>query len=338
LSGGPTAQAGAPTPEAQPAVAAPRPNGIPLSKRLRRRLRAFLLQGLIRTLALLPLRAGLAFGTLVGRVGWLVAGGTRRLILEHLALALPERSEAERRTIGRACLVHLGWLAAEVITIRSYAARLSSYVSFAPGAEARLHEVMAEGRGLVMVSGHIGHWELLARRVVLAGVPSATIAKAGSAAGLSALIAGFRRDGNYEVLLREDPATARAMIRCFRQGKLLGLLIDQDTTVQGVFVPFFGRAAWTPRAAGDLALRFQAPVAVIWSRRRGSRPGDGHELCVEKVPYDRAAADRESVSVGITASCTAILERAIRERPAEWVWMHRRWKSRPEGEAALPRS
>ena len=240
---------------------------------------------------------------------------------------------AEREAVGRACLVHLAWLAAEVVTVRSYAGRLDGYVSFVPGAEATLREAMAEGRGLVMVSGHVGHWELLARRVALAGIPCATIAKAGADARLSGLLAEFRREGNYEVLLRDDPATARAMIRCFRQGKLLGLLIDQDTRVQGVFVPFFGRAAWTPRAAGDLALRFRAPVAVIWSRRRGPRPGDGHELCVERVPYDGAAADRESASVGITAACTAILERAIRERPAEWVWMHRRWKSRPAAEA-----
>lgn len=276
----------------------------------------------------------MALATWAGRIGWRVARRTRRLVLAHLALAFPDRAPAEREAIGRACLVHLAWLAAEMVTIRSYAAKLEEYVSFVPGAEERLREAMAEGRGLIMVSGHIGHWELLAQRLVRAGIPCAAIAKAGADPKLDALLGRFRADGSIEVLLRESPGTGRGMIRCLKQGKLLGLLIDQDTRVQGVFVPFFGRQAWTPRAPGDLATRFKAPVAVVWSRRRGPLPGDGHELCVERVRYDAAGADREAVSLGITAECTAILERAIRARPAEWVWMHERWKRRPPAPAA----
>jgi KDO2-lipid IV(A) lauroyltransferase len=251
-------------------------------------------------------------------------------MLAHLAIAFPELTPAQRVAIGRRSLVHLSWLAAEMVTVRSYAARLEEYVSFVDGAEQRLKEIMAQGRGLIMVSGHIGNWELLARRVVRAGVPCATIAKASNDPKLGALIARFRSEGDFEVLLRDDPGTGRAIIRCIRQGKLLGLLIDQDTQVQGVFVPFFGREAWTPRAAGDLALRLKAPVAVIWSRRRGPRPGDGHELSVVHVPYDAEAPDRDAESVRVTTACTAILERAIRERPNEWVWMHERWRRRPE--------
>jgi len=305
-----------------------------LPKRLKRALRSLLLRAGIRVLSLLPLRAGLGLATLAGRVGWRVAGETRRLILAHLEQAFPALAPAEREAIGRACLVHLAWLVAEVVILGSHPERMEAYVSFVPGAEARLRQVMAEGRGLVMVSGHVGHWELLARRVALAGIPCATIAKEGSDPKLTALLHGFRGAGGAEILLRDAPSTARAMIRCLKQGKLLGLLIDQDTRVQGVFVPFFGQEAWTPRAAGDLALRFKAPVAVIWSRRRGPRPGDGHELSVERVPYDASPADREAESVRITATCTAILEEAIRQRPAEWVWMHRRWKSRPPAVAS----
>ena len=302
---------------------------IPLPTRLRRALRSVVLGWLLGALSHLPLRAGLRLATAAGRIGWVVARGTRRRMLANLALALPELSAPERERIGRDCLVHLAWLAVEMLTLRDDVDRLEDYVTFAPGAEARLREAMASGRGLVMVSGHLGHWELLARRVARAGIPSATVARAGSDPRVAALIDRFRGEGNFEVLLRDAPGTARAIIRCFRQGKLLGLLIDQDTSVQGVFVPFFGRPAWTPRAAGDLALRFRAPVAVIWSRRRGPAPGAGHELQVEHVPYDAAPADAAAESLRITAACTAILERAIRERPSEWVWMHDRWRRRP---------
>jgi Kdo2-lipid IVA lauroyltransferase/acyltransferase len=305
-----------------------------LPKRLRRASRSLLLRGLIRVGALLPLRAGLAVGTFAGNVGWYLAPPLRRRMLANLAIAFPLLTPAERARIGRHSLVHLAWLATEMVTAHSYAKRLEDYVSFVPGAEERLRGLMAQGRGLIMVSGHIGHWELLARRVVRAGVPSATIARAGSDPKLDAVLGQFRREGAFDVLLRDAPSTGRAIIRCLRQGKLLGLLIDQDTRVQGVFVPFFGHPAWTPRAAGDLALRFKAPVAAIWSRRRGPRPGDGHELSVVEVPYDAEAPDREAESVRITAACTALLEQAIREHPAEWVWMHERWHRRPESPQA----
>src|SRR5512140_2411891 len=99
--------------------------------------------------------------------------------------------------------------------------------------------------------------------------PSATIARAGNDPRLTEALGRARAKGNVETLWREDPGTARAMIRCFKQGKLLGLLIDQDTNVQSLFVPFFGRAASTPRGAADLAIRFRTPVVVGWCRRRG---------------------------------------------------------------------
>ena len=262
-------------------------------------------------------------------MAWRLAGGTRRRMVEQVGLAFPELDPAARADLGRRALRHLTWLAAEMLAVRSFDASLERYVTFAPGAEDRLRELMARRRGLVMVSGHIGHWELLARRLVRGGIPCASVARSGTSPLLHVLLSRFRAQGGFDVMLRDDPGTARAIIRCLRQGRLLGLLIDQDTDVQGVFVPFFARPAWTPRAAGDLALRFKAPVAVIWSRRRGPAAGAGHELSVVEVPYDEAPADREAESVRITAACTAHLEAAIRARPEEWVWMHERWKTRP---------
>jgi len=300
-----------------------------LPTRARRALRSVALGGLARILAFVPLRVALALATGLSWAGWHVAGRTRRQVLAHLEMAFPELTPAAREALGRSCMRHLAWVVAEMMAIRSYESRLDDYVTFAPGSEATLRELMAPGRGLVMVSGHVGHWELLARRVVRAGIPCATVARSGTSPVLQAFLSRFRADSGFEVLLRDDPGTARAIIRCLRTGKLLGLLIDQDTKVQGVFAPFFGRPAWTPRAAGDLALRFRAPVAVIWSRRRGPHAGDGHELTVMPVSYDADAADREAESVRITLACTAQLEKAIRERPSEWVWMHERWRTRP---------
>ena len=126
------------------------------------------------------------------------------------------------------------------------------------------------------------------------------------------------------------------MLRLLRQGGTLGILTDQDTNVQSVFVPFFGRLAATPRAAADLALRFGASVLVLTCHRRGPRPGDGHRLEVTEVDYDAEAQDREAEVIRLTAACTAVQEAAIRRHPAEWVWMHARWKTRPEAAVATP--
>jgi len=301
----------------------------PFLTRLRRGARSLVLRALIRLLAAMPRGAVMAMGSLVGRLAWLVARKTRAQMRSTLSVAFPEKDPAERDAIARAALVRLAWLAAEVVTIRGYDARLEEYVSFAPGALEKLRAALSQGRGLVYATGHIGNWELMARRVARTGIPSATIAKESGDPKITALIEEIRTEGGFETLWREDPRTARAMIRCFKQNKLLGLLIDQDTRVQGVFVPFFGRPAFTPRAAGDLAVRFGAPVVVGWCRRRGPRRGDGHEVCVVDIPWDRNAPDRDAEAVRVTAACTAAIEAAIRENPPEWVWMHERWKRKP---------
>jgi KDO2-lipid IV(A) lauroyltransferase len=310
---------------------------VPLRKRAKRAVRSVVLRAAIRLLSWLPLRPALVIGSLAGRLAWLLDRRDRCLMLEHLALALPEKSAGERRVIARASLVHLGQLAMEAIAIRSYGDRLEEYVSFAPGAEEVVRRALARGKGLVVVAGHIGNWELLARRMAVFAQPNAVIAKRNADPKLNEMVARFREQGRVKTLWRDDPTTGRELIRLFRQGGTLGILIDQDTRVQGVFVPFFGRLAFTPRAVGDLALRFGASVVVATSRRRGPRPGDGHELEVVELAYDPdpVEAEREAEVERITAAAVALQESAIRRNPFEWVWMHRRWKTRPPSEGLL---
>jgi len=299
----------------------------PLGKRLRRAVRSAIVRAFIRLIGLLPLGPALWLGEIIGSLAFRLAGRTRRLALEHLAMAFPGRTDAEREAIARGMFVHLAMCAMEVVTIRSYDRDLERHVSFAR--PDHLREVMARGKGMVYVTGHVGNWEIMARRVGTSGVPNAVIAKAGSDPKLNAMIERFRASGGVTTLWREDPDTGRAIIRTFRRGRALGILIDQDTNVQGVFAPFFGRPAWTPRAAADFALRFGAPVVVGTTHRRGPGRGDGHVIDTVEVSYDPEPADREAEVVRLTAACNAALEAAIRRHPEEWVWMHERWKTRP---------
>ncbi len=306
----------------------------PLHKRVKRAVRSAFLRAVISVLSLIPLRAALALGALVGRLGWSLAPGNRRLVLEGLAAAFPEKPEEERCAIGCASMVHLGQVAAEVVTLRQYAKRIEAYVSMEPTGEARVRAAMARGQGMICCAGHIGNWELMAQRLSIITQPNAVIAKLNADGWMNRAISALRAEGGVKTLWREDPNTGRELIRIFRKGGALGILIDQDTKVQGVFVPFFGKLAFTPRAIGDLALRFGATVLVITCHRRGPDPGDGHELDVVEVPYDPSPVDEEAESVRITAACVAAQEAAIRRAPSEWVWMHRRWKTRPESERA----
>ncbi len=304
-------------------------------KRVRRGARAAVIRGFIRVVMLLPLAVATALGAALGRVGWALSGRLRRDMRASLAVACPEKTAAERDAIARASLVHLGRVGGEVITMRRWVARLDDVVQASPEAVATLDRARARGKGVILVLGHIGNWELTSRlsRYVQ---PNAAIAKRSWHRSLDAVTERFRAENGVGTFWRDDPATARNMLKLFRQGGTLGILIDQDISdVQSVFVPFFGRLAATPRAAADLALRFGAAVVVVTCHRAGPRVRDGHRLEVEEVPVraDVAPADREAEVVRLTAACAAVQERAIRRHPEEWVWMHQRWKTRPAAEA-----
>jgi KDO2-lipid IV(A) lauroyltransferase len=281
---------------------------------------------------LLPLPVATAIGAALGRAAWALSSGLRRDMRASLAVAFPEMRPGERDAIARASLVHLGRVAGEVVTLRRWAARVDERVEASPEAVAAVERAWARRRGIVFVLGHIGNWELTSRlsRYVQ---PNAAIAKRSWHPSLDAMTERFRAESGVGTLWRDDPATGRSMLKLFKQGGALGILIDQDISdVQSVFVPFFGRLAATPRAAADLALRFGAAVLVVTCHRRGPRVRDGHRLEVEEIAVDAGAPDREAEVVRVTAACAAAQERAIRRHPAEWVWMHQRWKTRPAAE------
>ena len=303
-------------------------SGVPWSKRTRRTLRIWAIRAGLWLGAILPFRLAWALGGLVGRAAWLVGRRDRELALAHLAIAFPELPEPERRAIARVTFLHYGHGAAEAAQVARIDPDLERYVAFAGEGEALLRGASQAGKGFIFVTGHLGSWELLARRIVRAGVPAIVIAARSWDRRIDDMVEAFRLSGGVPTLFREDPSGGRTLLKALRAGKALGILIDQDTNVQSVFVPFFGHLASTPRAAADLALRFGCPIFVGWSRRRGPKAGDGYVLEVEPVPYDPAPADREAEALRITATCTERMEQAIRQAPSEWVWMHRRWKTK----------
>ncbi|MHB8879764.1 MAG: lysophospholipid acyltransferase family protein [Myxococcaceae bacterium] len=272
---------------------------------------------------ILPARFASACGAFFGGLAFLVAGGERRKALSSLERAFPELPPAARRDLARSMFRHLGRCAFELGCIRQLDTSIEAWVEWPEADRLVLQSALARGKGVVFVSGHVGNWELLARRVALAGFPCQTIAKETTDPRLTALIERFRSSARLKSIWRGQGGAAKQMLRALRAGEVLGLLIDQDTRVQSLFVPFFGHPASTPRAAADLAGRTGAAVVLGFCQRLNGR----YRISMQEVPPPQTA-DRELFSQELTARLTLGIEQAIRAAPEQWVWMHQRWKTR----------
>ncbi len=266
------------------------------------------------------MRLASALGALFGGLAFALASSERGKALASLALAFPVKSDIERAALARACFRHLGRCLLELACVEQLDRDVEAWVRWPAEDRAVLEAALARNKGVVFVSGHLGSWELLARRVALAGFPCQTIAKETTDPRTTALIERFRSASKLKSIWRGQSGAAKAMLRALKRGEILGLLIDQDTDVQSVWVPFFGTVAKTPRAAADLALRTGAAVVMGFCRREA----DGHyRLTMTQLPTQGLDA------TVLTAQMTAKIEDAIRAAPDQWVWMHQRWKSPP---------
>lgn len=287
-----------------------------------RRLRARFLHALLSALAVPLGRMGLTavqrVGRFFGRLAWRFGRRDRRRALEHLALAFPELAAGERRRLARAAFLHQGMNLAEDLHLLSRSCEdVERYVEV-EGWE-RVAALRAAGRGILIVTGHCGNWELLAAAINCRGLGMRVVARALDEPDLQVMVAGLRRRFGSETIERGRPGAARELLRGLREGAL-GMLIDQDTRVEGVWVPFFGRPAYTPVGAAKVALR-EGVVAVPTFIER--RP-DGSHLARFFEPLELP----ENVEAA-TAVMTRAIEEQVRRRPEQWVWMHRRWRRQP---------
>lgn len=303
----------------------------PLRKRLKRFLRYLVIRAAAGLAAAFPVRWVSNLGAFLGGLGFTLARGERRKALAHLAIAFPGKTDGERARLAKESFRHLGRAVGELVCVRQIDRELDAWVEWPAADRAVLDAALARGKGVLFISGHVGNWELTARGVTARGYDGASIAREASDPRTTAFIEQLRASGNTGSIWRGHPGAAKAMLRQLRAGKILGLLIDQDTKVQSVFVPFFGKPASTPRAAADLALRTKAALIV------GTCPRISpfhYRLHLEEVPLPDG--DDEATVVAVTATLTQRLEDAIRQHPEQWVWMHERWKRQPTREAPPP--
>jgi len=279
----------------------------------------------LKTLAgRLPRRTALSMFSRLGLLAYGLLGTARRRTVTNLSRSFGwSRDDPRLQRTAREVFVQAGKNVADLIRLpKLTASNIEELVRIEDGHH--LNEAMALGRGVIVITGHIGNWELMAAGYALRGYPVSAVARRVYDRRLDRMINDLRKNAGVRGISRDSGL--REMIRVLRRGELLGLLMDQDTRVRGVFVPFFGRLAHTPVGPVLLAMKTRAPVVPIAIHRQ---PDDTHVITVMPPVSLRYTEDREADLRINTWRCTRALEGLIRRCPAQWVWMHDRWKKRP---------
>lgn len=304
-------------------------------RRLIRRLKNAAVAGVARfalaALGRLSLERALQVGEKTGALLYRLLRGSRRLALEHLRLAFGDQlSPTAREHLARTSFINIARSFCEVAKIDDIRARREEYFEVEGWEEAEW--ALAGQTGAVIVTGHIGNWELLAAYFAWQGLKVAAIARRIYVPQLNQLLVGFRSRQGVETILRESPQSTRQILRALKAKTLLAMLIDQDTHAPSISVPFFGRMARTPAAAAALAIRRELPAVAMFIQRR---PQGGHRITIIPPFVIERSGDMQADIRGLTRKFNEALERQIRRNPAEWVWWHRRWRRAPEAQLDL---
>ena len=290
-------------------------------------------RALLSGLGALPRPAAVGVARALGRAAHALAGGLRRTGLRNLELAFPEMGQAERERILRGTFESLGRQLGEVSQFpRATPERLREVAEY-DSEDVKLLDVARErGRGVIFLTSHLGAWEMLCFAHSALYEPLSFLVRPLDNPRIDRMVERLRtRFGNRPI---DKGAAARTALRLLRQGGTLGVLADLNTQErEGIFVPFFGHLACTTAGAATLALRTDAtviPVCAPWDDRRKKYVFRGGPV-IELV---RTGDDRRDVEIN-TANFTAAIERHVRMFPDQWLWIHKRWKTRPAGEPDL---
>jgi Kdo2-lipid IVA lauroyltransferase/acyltransferase len=286
---------------------------------------------LLKLLGLLPRRAARAVGAGIGWLAYAATPRLRRVGLRNLALAFPDMPATERNKILRGMYRQLGWQLAEFCHLPETTLDAANRFIRYEGLE---HYLAAQqrGKGVLVLTGHLGAWELSSFYHSLAGYPMSMIIRRLDNPWINRLVNEIRTQHGNRVLPKDD--FARGLIAAMRAGETVGVLMDTNMTPpQGVFVDFFENAACTASGVARVALRTGASVLpgfLIWE------PAEKRyvlHFLPELELID--TGDAEGDAIANTQMFTTALEGVIRRYPEQWLWVHRRWKTRPSGEEAI---
>jgi KDO2-lipid IV(A) lauroyltransferase len=286
---------------------------------------------LVRILGVLPRPLARAAGIFLGQTVRLLHGRLRRVAMRNLQLAFPEMPESERRRIVRGVFTSLGRLLADVCHFPRYTRNNIFRVAIYDGLENFL-QAEQRGKGVLFLTAHLGGWEVGSFAHSLYGHRLHIVVRPLDNPYVDALVRRYRTLHGNTTFDKQD--FARGLLGAMKAGETVGILMDANMTPpQGVFVDFFGHQACTASGVARVALRTNAavvPAFTIWDRAlRKYRIRFDPELELVRTGDDAADV------VANTALFTKRIEEYVRRYPDQWLWVHRRWKTRPEGEGPI---
>jgi len=286
---------------------------------------------LLKGLGVLPRPLARSLAAMLARILYALMPKLRKTAEVNLRIAFPEWNEAQRKAVSRGMARNLGWMAAEFARFPRYSKGNIEQIVALDGHENFL-EGQGRGKGVLVLTGHIGAWELSSFAHALYGFPLHFMARPIDNRKLDDLVSRYRcLPGNRPILKNES---ARVMLKILKESGTIGILADQNSMPEeAVFVNFFGKTASTTTGIARLALHTGAAVVpgyAVWDA--GIRK---YRLRFEPPVELLRTGDTERDVFENTQRFTKVIEEIIRKYPEQWVWVHGRWNTRPKGEPSL---
>lgn len=274
------------------------------------------LLGLMRTVGLLPIRMRSALGAALGNLAGRLPLREARIAALQIQAFLPEASPS---TVVPKIFENVGRSMLESLNLRPLLKPPFTHIS-CPQWDTVMKWTRDE-RPVIALTAHTGNWDLLAAYTIARGIPLSTVGKEARNPNVQVALRSMREAYGIDTIWRSDKSGIKRIVSCFKERRVMAALIDQDTRVDSVFVPFFGTAAKTPSALIDLGKRFNARfVSAFIIRTEGIR----FEIHTAELDSSRSTEE-------ILAEYHHNLEHLIRAHPDQWVWIHKRWRTDPSG-------
>ena len=265
-------------------------------------------------------------------LGYRLIERQRRKTLEHLSQAYGgQKTQADLEKLAKRVFENFAFTAVELLQFKKLNfEKVSEFVDF--GDAFKVYDsLLAEGKGLISVTAHLGNWELLAGVFGLKGYRGSVLARRIYYEPYNRWIVGLRAALKVPTTYRDD--ASREILKRLANGEIVGLLPDQDIdSLKGIFVDFFGRPAYTPVAPVRLALTTGAPIQPNYMVRTAR---DRYRLVLGKVIRPKVETTRDAAVKKYTQEWMAQFEEVIREYPEQWAWMHDRWKTKPAADSSF---
>jgi len=285
----------------------------------------------LKAMGLLPRRAARFVGEKFVRLAYWLRPPLQQAAMFNLRLAFPEWTDEDRKKTARGMVRQIGWMAGEFSQFPKYKRETIEEIVTLDGFE-NFDGARRRGKGVLFLTGHMSAWELAPFAHALYGNPLHFLVRPVANSRVDALINYYRcLSGNEPI---EKNRSARAILKVLAEGGTVGILADHNTSWgEGVFVDFFGMPACTTSGLARIALRTDAAVVpgfLSWDAAE-KRYRLGFEPAVELI----RTGDEESDVIANTAKFTKVIENYIRRFPGQWLWAHKRWKTRPPGEKSI---